>query len=349
VPKNLGGEGDGLGGEKDKRGKRSTNRLACMASEELAWADPSIILNIPGPGLGAPPVRFMGTPEQQQRFFSVFKDLERPHFGAYGLTEPGAGSDVAGISTTAVRDGNHYVLNGTKCFISNGARADWVVIFATIDKSLGRVGHRAFVVEKGTPGFRVGRIEEKMGLHATETAELVLEECRVHRDNLLGGEERYQSKEGFVTAMKTFDYSRPMVAAMAVGIGRAAFERARDLMRERAPKIRPSRRHQAVLQHLATMARQIEAARLMVMRAAWMADEEIPNTKEASMAKAYAAQLAVRVCADAVQVCGAVGLLEDQLLEKWFRDIKVYDIFEGTGQAQRIVISKRILQGLKAF
>ena len=188
-----------------------------------------------------------------------------------------------------------------------------------------------------------------MGLRASETAELVLDEVRVPEENLLGGEAHYHGKEGFVTAMKTFDYSRPMVASMAVGIARAAFERARDLVRERIGQAPPSQRRHALSARLATMSRQIEAARLMVQRAAWMADEEIPNTKEASMAKAYAAQLAVRVCADAVQVCGAIGLLEDQLLEKWFRDIKVYDIFEGTGQAQRIVISKRILQGLKSF
>jgi acyl-CoA dehydrogenase len=349
IPRSLGGEGQGLGEEPDARGRKTVNRLACMGAEELAWADPAIVLNVPGPGLGAPPVRFLGTAEQQQRFFGIFKDTSRAHYGAYALTEPGAGSDVAGITTSAVKDGNHYVLNGTKCFISNGARADWVVVFATLDRSQGRAGHRAFVVEKGTPGFRVGRIEEKMGLHATETAELVFEDCRVHADNLLGGEEAYRSKEGFVTAMKTFDYSRPMVASMAVGIARAAYERARDLLRERWPRARPSRRHQALVDRLAAMARQIEAARLMVWRAAWMADGGIPNTKEASMAKAYAAQRAMRVCTDAVQVCGAFGVVGDELLEKWFRDIKVWDIFEGTGQAQRIVISKRILQGLRAF
>jgi acyl-CoA dehydrogenase len=349
APKELGGEGDGVGGERDKRGKKSTNRMAVMASEEIAWSDPSLILNIPGPGLGGPPVRFMGTPEQQKRFLGIFTDPEKPRFGAYGLTEPGAGSDVAGISTTATRDGAHYVLNGVKCYISNGARAEWVVIFATVDKALGRAGHRAFVVEKGTPGFRVGRIEDKMGLHATETAELVLEECRVHRDNLLGGEEQYQSKEGFVTAMKTFDYSRPMVASMAVGIARAAFERAQGVVRERLSRSSAGRRHAALAAKLSDMARLVDAARTMVWRAAWMADEGIPNTKEASMAKAYAAQIAMGVCSDAIQIVGATGADEDFLLEKWFRDIKVFDIFEGTGQAQRIVISKRILQHLRSF
>ena len=349
APKELGGEGDGVGGERDKRGKKSTNRLAVIASEEIAWADPSLILCIPGPGLGAPPVRIMGTPEQQKRFLGIFTDPDTPRFGAYGLTEPGAGSDVAGIETTAVKSGEAWVLNGRKCYISNGARAEWVVIFATIDKTLGRAGHRAFVVEKGTPGFSVGRIEDKMGLHATETAELVLEDVRLHNDNLLGGEERYLGKEGFVAAMKTFDYSRPMVAAMAVGIARASYERVRDFVRERYGKVAPGRRHAALVEKLATMARLIDAARLMVWRAAWMADESIANSKEASMSKAYAAQVAMRVCTEAVQIVGAHGACEDLLLAKWFRDIKVFDIFEGTGQAQRIVIAKRILQNLRSF
>mgnify|MGYP001612526327 CR=1 FL=1 len=184
TPETMGGSPDGIGADKDKRGKKQVNRISVIGSEELAWGDAAMILAIPGPGLGAPPVRFMGTPEQRERFFAPFKDLDTPRYGAYALTEPGAGSDAAAISTTAVKDGNHYVLNGVKCFITNGAKAVWNVIFATVDKSKGRAGHRVFVVEKETPGFRVGRIEEKMGMHASETAELILEDCRVHQDNL---------------------------------------------------------------------------------------------------------------------------------------------------------------------
>jgi acyl-CoA dehydrogenase len=242
-------------------------------------------------------------------------------------------------------------LNGRKCFITNGARASWTVIFATIDPTLGRAGHRAFVVEKGTPGFHVGRIEEKMGLRASETAELVLEDCRVPAENLLGGEERYVSKEGFMTAMKTFDHTRPFVAAMACGIGRAAYEYACDFVKEHYVMSRPIPRYAAIAERLARVGRNLEAARTLVWRAAWMADEKLPNAKEASMAKALAGTAAIRACIEAIEICGAEGSIarEHQLLEKWFRDIKVYDIFEGTGQIQRVVISKRLISDLKSF
>src|SRR5581483_10973403 len=272
------------------------------------------------------------------------------HYGAYGLTEPGAGSDVAAIRTSCRKDGNHWILNGRKCFITNGARADWVVIFATVDPSQGRAGHRAFVVEKGTPGFYCGKIEEKMGLRASETAELVLEDVRVPAENLLGGEAHYErGKEGFMAAMKTFDSSRPMVGIMAVGIARAAYEQARDFVKENYMLGRQLPRYQVLAETLATDKRLIDAARLMCWRAAWMADEDVPNAKEASMAKAYAAKMAMKVCADAVEIMGAHGLEHAQAVEKWYRDIKVFDIFEGTGQIQRIVISKRILKEQPSF
>ncbi len=211
--------------EKRHKGPKTANRVAAIASEELAWGDAAFMLCIPGPGLGGPPIQFLGTPEQKERFFGVFTKDKEPRFGAYGLTEPGAGSDVAGIRTTCRRDGDDWVLDGAKCFITNGGRAEWVVIFATSDASRGREAPPAFVVEKGTPGFRVGKIEKKMGLRASETAELILENCRVPSANLLGARDDGGAGEGFMGAMKTFDTTRPMVAAMAVGIGRAAIER----------------------------------------------------------------------------------------------------------------------------
>jgi acyl-CoA dehydrogenase len=333
--------------------KRSDGNLfSAVAAEEVSWGDPGLLLSLPGPGLGGPPVRGSGTPEQRKRFFSIFANLDGPlQWGAYGLTEPGAGSDVAGIRTSCRKDGKHWVLNGRKCYITNGARAAWTVIFATIDPSLGRAGHRAFVVEKGTPGFSVGRIEEKMGLRASETAELVLEDCRVPEENLLGGEERYASKEGFMTAMKTFDSTRPLVAAMALGIGRAAYEYACDFVKQNYVLARPTPRYAAIAERLARIGRNLEAARMLTWRAAWMADEGIENAKEASMSKALAGQASIRACIEAVEICGAEGSIakDHQLLEKWFRDIKVYDIFEGTGQIQRIVISKRLISNLKSF
>lgn len=349
VPREYGGEGGGVGDRPDKTGSTQKNRVAILAAEEMAFGDISVVLSLPGPGLGGPPVQFTGTPEQQQRFFSVFQQPGL-HFGAYGLTEPGAGSDVAGIRTSCRKDGNHWVLNGRKCYITNGGRADWVVIFATTDPSLGRAGHRAFVVERGTPGFSLGKIEDKMGIRASETAELVLDECRVHEDNLLGGEAHYaRGKEGFMTAMKTFDSSRPMVAILAVGIARAAHEYTRDFVKQNYALGRALPRYQALASLLADNQRLVDAARLMCWRAAWMADLGLPNAKEASMCKAYAAQVAMRVCRDAVQILGAHGLQNHHFVEKWYRDIKVFDIFEGTGQVQRVVISKRILKDAPHF
>ena len=351
----------GLGDETDeekkdaekRRGPSGSNLFGVLASEELAWGDGGLLLCLPGPGLGGPPVRGSGTPEQKKRFFGMFEDLDGSplKWGAYGLTEPNAGSDVSAIRTSCRKDGRHWVLNGRKCYITNGARAVWTVIFATIDPALGRAGHRAFVVEKGTPGFSVGRIEDKMGLRASETAELVLEDCRVSEDNLLGGDEKYITKEGFMTAMKTFDNTRPLVAAMACGIGRGAYEYACDFVKDNYVLGRPIPRYSAIVERLAKVGRSLEAARSLTWRAAWMADNGLANAKEASMSKAMAGQAAIKACIEAIEICGAEGSIarDHQLLEKWFRDIKVYDIFEGTGAIQRIVISKRLISDLKSF
>jgi acyl-CoA dehydrogenase len=335
----------------DKR-KRQPALSTILSAEELSWGDAGLLLCLPGAGLGGPPVRASGTPEQKQRFFSIFDDpAGELKWGAYALTEPGAGSDVAGIRTSCRKDGKHYVINGRKCFITNGARASWNVVFATIDPSLGRAGHRAFVVEKGTPGFSVGKIEDKMGLRASETAELVFEDCRVPEENLLGGEDSYRTKEGFMTAMKTFDTTRPMVAAMALGIGRAAYDYATAFVKDHYVMSRPIPRYAAIAERLARVGRGLQAARMSTWRAAWLADQGDSNAKEASMCKALAGGASIRACIEAIEICGAEGSIasEHQLLEKWFRDIKVYDIFEGTGQIQRIVVSKRLLPDLKSF
>jgi acyl-CoA dehydrogenase len=331
------------------------NRTQMIGAEELAWADASVLLCLPGPGLGGPPISATGTPEQKKRWFGMIDELDKKGelaWGAYGLTEPSAGSDVSAIRSTCRKEGKHWVINGRKCYITNGARAIWCVIFASVDLSQGRAGQRAFVVEKGTPGFTVGKIEEKLGLRASETAELVLEDVRVPEENLLGGEGAYESKStGFQTAMKTFDATRPLVASMALGIGRAAYEYARDAVKDRYMLGRPIGRYHAIVERLARMHRRLESARMLTWQATYMADVGKPNAKEASMSKAAAAQAATRACIDAIEIVGAEGTIakEDQLLEKWFRDIKVYDIFEGTGQIQRIVISKRILTDLKSF
>jgi len=346
------GAGEQAEPDLETRKKRQMALSTAISAEEMAWGDAGLLLCLPGPGLGGPPVRASGTPEQKKRFFSIFEDMSTElRWGAYALTEPGAGSDVAGIRTSCRKDGNHWVINGRKCFITNGARAAWNVVFATIDPALGRAGHRAFVVEKGTPGFSVGKIEDKMGLRASETAELVFEDCRVPEENLLGGEESYKTKEGFMTAMKTFDSTRPMVAAMATGIGRAAYEYAVDFVKKNYVLSRPIPRYAAIAERLARVGRQLAAARMATWHAAWLADQGQPNSKEASSCKAMAGAAAIRACIEAIEICGAEGSIaaEHQLLEKWFRDIKVYDIFEGTGQIQRIVVAKRLLPDLKSF
>jgi acyl-CoA dehydrogenase len=320
--------------------------VAVVGSEELAWGDPAVLLNIPGPGLAAPSILGTGTEDQKQRFLrDIFNEpSDEPRFGALAVTEPQAGSDVSNVQTTAVRDGDEWVLNGTKIYCTNGARAEIVVVNATVDKSLGRQGQKFFVIEKGTPGLVVGKIEKKMGLTASETAELVLDDCRIPLDNILGGEQALEPKgSGFKGTMKAFDSSRPSVAAMALGIGRAAYEYARDWVYAELPMTTPFSRKAAIEAKLGQMKRELSAARGLVWQAAWMADQKIPNSKEASMSKAYAPQAGLRACVGAIQIMGPEGYSKEHLVEKWFRDIKVYDIFEGTGQIQRVVISRKIL------
>ena len=327
-----------------KPGKvKEGNRMRLVAAEELAWGDATAALNMPGPGLGGPPVQFTGTPEQRERFMGVFAP-DTYKFGAYALTEPGAGSDAKNLSTLCRKEGDAWVLNGSKIYITNGKRAEWTVVFATIDPKLGRAGHRAFVVEKGTPGFSCPKVEKKMGLRASETAEQVFEECRVPAENLLGGDAHYEAKAkgGFKTAMKTFDATRPLVAIMAVGIARAAYEIARDWVQETYSLSQHTHRYQRLVDALAEMEQEIRMARLLSYKAAYLLDRELPNAKESSMSKAYAGTMVQRVTSRAIEILGPEGVRENRLLEKLYRDQKVYDIFEGTGQIQRLVISRRL-------
>ncbi|HET8845991.1 MAG TPA: acyl-CoA dehydrogenase family protein [Ktedonobacteraceae bacterium] len=321
--------------------ERQNNVYSVLSQEEMAWGDAALSTAIPGPGLAAPPILSQGTPEQQARFLAPYMD-GKLHWGALALTEPGIGSDVAGMSTTAVLDGDEWVLNGHKHYITNGARADVVVTFATVDKSLGREGIRPFVVLKDTPGLIVGRIEEKLGLRASQTAELIYENCRVPQDHLLSGREGGK-KAGFKAAMGTLDATRPMVGSLAVGIARAAYEAACDWLKEDLPKgFSPRKRHE-MEDTLEQLGQELEMARFLVWRAAWMADRRIPNSKEASMSKAYAGALVMKITAAAVQFTAPGENTEKkQLIAKWFRDAKVFDIFEGTAQIQRLVIARRL-------
>jgi len=323
--------------EEEKQG----NILTVLSQEEMAWGDAALSTAIPGPGLAAPPILSHGTPEQQMRFLGPYMDGQL-HWGALALTEPGIGSDVAGMSTTAVLDGDEWVINGHKHYITNGARADLIVTFATIDKSLGREGIRPFVVPKGTPGLIAGRIEEKMGLRASQTAELIFENCRIPEDNLLAGRER-SKKAGFKAAMGTLDATRPMVGALAVGIARAAYETSSEWVCEELPKGFSAHKRREIEDELEEFRQKIEMARFLVWRASWMADRHIPNSKEASMCKAYAGELVMKMTAAAVRITAPGENSErKQFIAKWFRDAKVFDIFEGTAQIQRLVIARRL-------
>jgi len=336
----LGSDAEDVRGD---AGERTAARRGVLVAEELAYWDRGAAVALPGPGLGAPPVRRMGTPAQRVRFLGPFRDPARPRWGAFAMTEPTAGSDVAGIQTRARRTGDDWVLSGAKTFISNAIRADWIVVWATVDPGAGRAGHRAFVVERGTPGPEDMRAEHKMGLIAYESASFTLRDCRVPATNLLGGEEHYRARAGFKGAMESFNATRPMIAVMAVGIARAAYDAALAFAREHYTLTRPLPRHHRVTGMLARMARKIEVARLLCWRAATLADAERPNQVEASMAKAFAPAAAQEVTSLALDVLGEAGARRDRYVEKLYRDVKAMDIVEGTGQIQRIVIARRLV------
>jgi len=328
----------GIRNSTPKNGPSRINRTAILAAEELAYWDQGACMSLPGPGLGGPPIRILGSDYQKERFLETpFSNPLKPAWGAYATTEAAAGSDVARIRTSARKDGDHYILNGNKMFITNGGRASWVVVFATIDPEAGRAGQRAFIVEKDTPGFTVGRIEKKMGLTASETATLFFEDCRVPAENMLGS----KGGSGFKAAMATFDLTRPMVAAMAVGIGRCAWNRAAEVAREAFGSNPSNPTEHKMLDRLAAARRRLDAARLLCWRAAWKMDHKENNTIEASMSKVYAPPAALFATTTAMDICGLAGVRHDMLVEKCFRDIKVFDIFEGTGEVQRIILARR--------
>jgi acyl-CoA dehydrogenase len=336
-----------LGGEEHEPGAAEGAREAAGAgpsltgvllSEEMAYWDRGVAVAFPGPGLGEPPILAMGTPEQKERFLGPFRDPGRPRWGSFAMTEPGAGSDVAAIRTACRREGADWVLDGDKSFAANASRADWIVVFATVDPALGRAGHRALVVERGTPGLGDFRIERKMGLKAYESTSFTLRSCRVPAANLLGGEPRESSRAGFQGAMQSFNATRPMIGAMAVGIGRAALDealayaRAHDRLGD--PRVRD---------RLERIQRKLRAARLLCWRAAWLADRRRPNVLEASMAKAVAPGAAFEAAALGMELIGEEGGRGDHLIEKLFRDVKAMDIVEGTGQIQRMLMARQLV------
>ncbi|WP_232676919.1 acyl-CoA dehydrogenase family protein [Nocardioides sp. R-C-SC26] len=321
----------------DKSVKNGSNLASVMSIAEMCWGDVGLLLSMPRQGLGNSAIASVANDEQLKRFEGTW--------AAMAITEPGVGSDSANISTTAVKDGDEYVINGEKIYVTSGERADSVVVWATLDKSLGRAAIKSFVVQKGTPGMKVERLEHKLGIRASDTAVITFTDCRVPAENLLGSPE-VDVKQGFAGAMATFDNTRPLVASMAVGCARASLDLTRDLLEQAGVVVdydRPAINQSAAAAKFLQMEADLEGARLLMLQAAWMADNRQPNSLEASMAKAKAGRVGSDITLSCVELAGSLGYSENELLEKWSRDSKILDIFEGTQQIQQLIVARRIL------
>jgi acyl-CoA dehydrogenase len=346
---NDGASGDRAGADLVRRGadtngngsnRNGSNLSTVLSIIELCWGDVGLLLSMPRQGLGNAAIASVATEEQLARY--------RGRWAAMAITEPEAGSDSAAIRTTAVLDGDDYVLNGEKIYVTSGERADLVVVWATLDRSRGRAAIRSFVVERSNPGLLLERLDRKLGIRASDTATFRLEDCRVPQDSLLGGprETKQDLEQGFGGAMQTFDNTRPLVAAMAVGIARAALEETRRRLSAvdvDTEYLRPALVQPAGAARLLELEADYEAARLLTLHAAWMADNGKPNSLQASIAKAKAGRTCVDVTLGCVELCGSVGYSEHDLLEKWARDAKILDIFEGTQQIQLLIVARQLL------
>jgi acyl-CoA dehydrogenase len=325
-------------GDDKKTGNRNGSNLnVVLGTIEMCWGDVGLLLSMPRQGLGNAAIGSVATDEQTKRFGKLW--------AAMAITEPSCGSDSAAITTTAKLDGDEYVLNGEKIFVTSGQRADAVVVWATLDKSKGRAAIKSFVVEKGTPGFEVVRVEHKLGIRASDTAVLRFENCRVPAGNLLGTPE-IDTKKGFAGVMQTFDNTRPLVAAMAVGLARAALEETQRILADAGVTIdydKPANSQHAAAAAFLQLEADYESAYLLTLQSAWMADNRRPNSLQASMAKAKAGRSVVDITLRCVELAGTVGYTEESLLEKWARDAKILDIFEGTQQIQQLIVARRIL------
>jgi len=343
--------------KKDAEGKerpRIGYQMLAFMLEMLSWGDVGIYLCTPGGGLGAAAVQANGTPEQQAKFLTRFGE-EKPAFGAMAMTESQAGSDTSAIRTTAVLDkeNNQWILNGEKIFVTGGQKSleegnGLVVVWATIDPAAGRAGMRPFVVEAGSPGIKVTKLEHKMGIRASDTASLVLQDCRVPFENILGSPEVSQEKTttGFKGAMATFDATRPLIGATAVGVARATLELLKELLAEQGISIRyglPRQKMTAIERDIIDMEVMLRSAWLLVIKAVWMADNRLSNVKEASMSKVRGGDVVTKITQRAVEIMGPLGYSRELLLEKWFRDAKISDIYEGTGQINRLIVARSIL------
>ncbi|MCB0512180.1 MAG: acyl-CoA dehydrogenase family protein [Bacteroidetes bacterium] len=337
------GSGGAVGGASSKKEevqagevKNGGNMANCINIQTMCYGDVGLLLTIPGQGLGNAAISAVANPEQLKRFSKSW--------AAMAITEPNCGSDSSAITTTAVKDGDHYILNGEKIFVTSGERCDCVVVWATLDKAIGKAAIKSFVVEKGTSGMEIARLEKKLGIKASDTAAIVFTDCRVPAENLLGSPE-IDVKKGFGGVMETFDNTRPFVASMANGVAEATIERTKELLEDsiNLDYATPINNVKAVEAEIYRMEAEHEAARLLTLKAAWLADNRIPNSLEASVCKAKAGRITNNLTLKAVELCSSLGYSYQELLEKWARDSKILDIFEGTQQIQQLIIARRIL------
>ena len=333
--------GGASGGRSDASAKGGNanggNMSALLNSLETSWGDVGLMLSIPYQGLGNAAIAAVSTDEQLERFGKVWASM--------AITEPSFGSDSAAVTTTAVLAGDEWVLTGEKIFVTAGERSTHIVVWASVDKSKGRAAIKSFVVPRDAPGLSVARLEHKLGIKASDTAVLLLQDCRIPADNILGSPE-VNVEQGFAGVMQTFDNTRPLVAAMAVGVGRAALEELRGILTEAGVEISydtPVYNQHAAAAEFIRLEADWEAAYLLSLRAAWMADNKKPNSLEASMSKAKAGRTGTDVTLKAVELAGTYGYSQRPLLEKWGRDSKILDIFEGTQQIQQLIVARRLL------
>ncbi|GAA3604151.1 acyl-CoA dehydrogenase family protein [Marihabitans asiaticum] len=329
--------GSGRKAKGERANRNGSNLSSVLSILETCRGDVGLTLSIPRQGLGNAAIAAVATEEQKARYAGKW--------AAMAITEPETGSDSGAIRTTAVRDGDEYVLNGEKIYVTAGERAELVVVWATLDRSLGKQAIKSFIVRRDNPGMKLVRLEHKLGIRASDTAAFSLQDCRVPAEDLLGDPE-IKIEGGFGGAMQTFDNTRPLVAAMALGLTRACLDKTGELLAQAgvvADPDRPANVQPAAAARLLQMEADYQAAYLLALRAAWMADNGKPNSMEASMAKAKAGRTCVDVALACVELAGATGYAETELLEKWARDSKILDIFEGTQQIQLLVVARRIL------
>ncbi len=313
-----------------------------IAISEMCWGDVGLLLTMPRQGLGNSAIAAVASDEQKERFAGKW--------AAMAITEPEAGSDSASIRTTATLDGDEYVLNGEKIYVTSGDRADLIVVWASLDPKQGRAAIKSFVVERDNPGLKLDRLEHKLGIKASDTANFILTDCRVPKENLLGSPE-IDTKKSFSGVMKTFDNTRPMVAGMAVGLAAACLDETRRILSEAGVEIdydKPVNVQSAAAAEFIELEADYESARLLMLEAAWMADNKKLNSLEASYSKAKAGRTGTDVALRCVALCGSIGYSESALLEKWARDAKILDIFEGTQQIQLLIIARQLLKKTSA-